>query len=139
MHHYKPKYFDLKELVDSMSFAAIASQYQLWMQFDERILRAADILREEYGEATINNWAYGGDKEWRGFRTPRCNQGSRFSSHRYGRALDIVFKKIDAGSVRIDIANDEKHPVRKYITAMENAGTWLHIDCRNTDGKFEVF
>ena len=124
---YTPKHFAVHELVPQ-------DVYNKWgdkslMFLDDRILMNADTLRDRYGRITINNWYWGGDRQWSGLRTEGCSYGSQYSQHRFGRALDHVFIEVTAEEVRQDVLkNPDLFP---FITSMELNTSWAHFDCRN--------
>ena len=126
---YIPKYFTLKEFLPQNFYEKNKHKGQnLWFLFDERILQAADALREEYGKMVANTWAYGGTHHYRGWRPLNCKVGAEFSQHKYGRALDLVPVFAEVDHIRDDIASRE---IGAAITCIEEDVSWLHIDCRN--------
>jgi hypothetical protein len=127
-----------------MVYAKYQSRGDQWMinvLFDERLLRVADILREEYGPMTINDWAWGGTNQFRGFRSGGCNIGADLSQHRFGRGLDLIPKDIRAGKIREDIIDDQMGESYKDVGGLEMGITWLHIDtrARNEEGEINLF
>lgn len=126
---YKPKYFQLEELIDPVTFKDYGQQ--AWEFLDDRLLVTIDLLREAFGPAIINNWNTGGKFQWSGLRTPRCTEGARMSQHRFGRAVDMKFTNISAEEVRTAIKSDPVWKAR--INCIENNVAWLHVDFRNCD------
>ena len=134
---YKPKYFDLRELVSSRVWTAMGAG--CLRIFDPRLLETLDLLRERWGVMYINNWMWGGHQELRGLRHLRLDYAklnaqniySHFSMHNYGRAIDATFKSVSAEGVRRHIvANQRDYPA---IRGIEDGVSWLHIDTRNSD------
>jgi hypothetical protein len=124
---YIPKYFATHELVPQETFERWGERSLMFM--DSRILENADKLRERYGSITINNWFWGGDRQWSGLRTESTPYGSQYSQHRFGRALDHIFADVTAEEVRQDIL---QHPEQfSLVTSIELNTGWLHADCRN--------
>ncbi len=81
---YTPKYFSPQELMPPELNA------NLWIYvFDPNILRLADIFRERFGTTIINNYAFGGATKYAGFREFNYPGGSKYSQHKFGRALDL--------------------------------------------------
>lgn len=122
---YIPKYFTVAEcfpphIVRLWGTAA-------WSVYDERILRTADLLRQEFGPMACNT----GGMTQCGFRT-NSPAGSR-SQHQYGRALDLHPRLITAEEVRGFIIESQWEPWSEHITFLETDISWLHIDCRNWD------
>ncbi len=95
-----------------------------------------DLLRNKYGSMTVNNWSYGGNREWSGLRTPDSPYFSKYSQHTYGRAADVIFKHVVAEQVRQDILQNPAHPTFELINSFEEATSWLHVDCRNVERIF---
>lgn len=129
---YKCEHFKIHELVPPQVYQDRGEK--AWELFDERILMAIDDLRDSYGSITINNYMYGGDREWSGLRTPDSPWYSPYSQHTFGRAVDCLFKDADVEEVRKAILADDQIPYLPDITAVELDTSWLHIDCRNTEG-----
>ena len=132
------KHFRIEELVPPKVFEDRG--LLAWELMDERIIEAADWLRDEFGPATINDWFWGGNRTESGLRTPDCTFYRPYSQHTFGRALDIIFKDADADDVRAWMTtdfSDERHgnPAEwMEVTGIEDGISWVHIDCRNFDG-----
>ena len=129
IEHYTPKYFKAHEFVPPSVYSDRGEKsFQL---IDARILITADTLREHWGPMTINNWYWDGDRLWSGLRTPESPYYSPYSQHTFGRALDGIFRKVNAEIVREDILkNPDKYP---FITFLETDISWVHADCRNIE------
>ena len=128
---YKCRHFKIHELVPPQVYQDRGEK--AWELIDDRILRTIDELRERYGSITINNYMFGGDREWSGLRTQNSPWFSPYSQHTFGRAVDCLFKDADVDKVRQDILDLPHSEVSCYVTAVELDTSWLHIDCRNTD------
>lgn len=127
---YTTKWFKIQELVSPQAYKDRGDK--AWQLLDDRMLMTIDRLREKYGSMTINNWSYGGDREWSGLRTPDSPYYSKYSQHSFGKAFDIIFKHVTAEQVRQDIlANPDKFEF-EYINSLELGVSWLHIDSRNS-------
>ena len=133
---YKPKYFQLYELLPEAYWLKRTDLHRLWWLFDERVLWTLDRLRELYGKCWVNNWYWGGTNEFGGWRPTDCNVGAEWSQHKFGRAADPKFESVTAQQIRDDIMEAFKNrdwwrgPYR-YITCIEHDVPWLHFDCRN--------
>ena len=125
---YTPKYFTLEELWPP-------GFDMNWLVFDERILKAADMLREEYGPMICNDWKWGGKNKFRGWRPPYTDVGAAYSQHKFGRALDLVPVNCTAKEVTDIIRLTPDFHKLKYITCVEVGKPWVHIDCRNWDAR----
>lgn len=98
---------------------------------DSRIVETADTLKEYFpkGTITINNWLWGGARNWSGLRTPGSPYYRPYSQHSFGRAIDALFSDYDIAEIRKFIRdNPDKFP---YINFIEMNVSWLHADCRN--------
>lgn len=98
---YKAKYFSIRELVHP-SFLG-TSEDILWRLFDDRLLKYADKIREKYGACTVNA---NGLTDC-GLRKMDSVTGAKFSSHKFGRALDIHIRSIELAAAEI------KDPVKR--------------------------
>jgi hypothetical protein len=124
---YIPKYFKIQELVPPKVYEALG--VYAWGLIDNRVLFTIDQLRRRYGPVIINTWHQGGDRKCSGLRTLECNIGAEFSQHKFGRAVDCLFRDVDAERVRQDILKNPND--FKEITSIELGTSWLHFDVRN--------
>lgn len=138
---FKPKYFNIKELVNPTLLKQIGEQIA-WTIFDENVLKAADLLREKYGPITINA---NGLTDC-GLRDPQSSTGAKYSMHKIGRALDGHIVSIEKAAANIKDANERKkykikeyNRVRKELLKdpkfdkinFEDNINWLHFDTGN--------
>lgn len=130
---FKCKYFEIHELVPKHIYESRGER--AWELLDERALRTLDLLRDRFGPVTVNNYAFGGSREWSGLRTAQSPYYSETSQHSFGRAFDCLFRNVQAEAVRAYIL---RHRDDFYITGLELNVAWLHFDCRNAD-KIKVF
>ena len=130
---YKTKHFKLYELLPRGFYEAHRHEEdRLWFMFDARMLWTADRLWDLYGPTVIaNDWKWGGNNQYRGWRPWDCEVGADLSQHKFGRALDQKFRHAAAEEVRRDIKNDPWKSEFRYITALEDGVSWLHWDVRN--------
>ena len=126
---YIPKYFEIHELVPPQVFHERGEL--AWELMDDRLLEQLDMLRTRYGSMTINNWYWGGPREWSGLRTPDSPFYGKYSQHTFGRAADCLFHKFTAEEVRKDLLADPQDISFNFITSVELGTSWLHIDVRN--------
>ena len=130
----KSKYFKIKELVCPILLKNI-SENILWMMFDDRLLRCADLIKEKYGAITIN----AGDLVDCGLRDINSKTGARYSAHKLGRALDLHIDSIEKKKLSKEEKIKEYNIVRKELLederfnclSFENNISWLHIDTYN--------
>lgn len=133
---YQPKHFGIYELMPPELVDSVAEK-TLWMLLDERILIAADALRDRYGPMHVNDWKWGGSIRYRGFRPRDYTKCSQFSQHFFGRALDMIPQDISAEEIRQDLRDNFQVGLNlydgiNYIRRIENNVSWLHIDNANT-------
>lgn len=130
---YRPNFFNLRELVDPAIYAARGNN--CWQLLDPDILRAADWLRGIFGPITVNNSYAGGRYSESGLRRWDTTVGSRYSQHKFGRALDLKFRTpVTPQQVYAHILANQADARANGITTVEDINftpTWLHIDCRN--------
>jgi hypothetical protein len=128
---YRPKYFALNELVPPDVIQARGEQ--AWQLMDERILRGADWLREKFGPCVINGKFGGKGFTESGLRNPLTTTGARWSQHKFGRAVDMKFLKVNVKEVYDYILANQPEARANGITTVENINatpSWLHADCR---------
>lgn len=128
-----PEFFELYELLPQAFYETHYPVFgdRLWNMFDHRILETADNLRRLYGPMRVNTWRWGGEHQWRGWRPSDCDVGAILSQHKYGRALDLEPVSEGVNQIRMEILEDLHPYCFRFITAVEEAVPWLHIDCRN--------
>lgn len=131
---YKCKHFIIEELVSPQAYKDRGEK--AWQLLDDRLLMTLDLLRERYGKMTVNNWKWGGNREWSGLRTADSPYFSKYSQHSFGKAADIIFNDITAEEVRQDILDNPDDPTFKFINSIELGVSWVHLDCRNCDRIF---
>jgi hypothetical protein len=129
---YRPKHFQLHEVVYPGAIQARGEQ--AWQLMDDRILRGADWLREKFGPCVINGKFNGKAFTESGLRDPFTATGTKFSQHKFGRALDLKFLKVSVKEVYDYILANQPEARENGITTVESildtSGKWLHIDCR---------
>lgn len=125
------RHFRTEEFVPPDVFHALGARSLLVM--DRRILKTVTALRENLDRpVTINNWVFGGNIRWAGFRNSKCTTGAFYSQHKFGRAVDCRVEKMTPDEVRRYILNNRSH--FPYVTAMEDGVPWVHLDCRALEG-----
>jgi len=135
--------FVSKSLYKKEGECAIDHVHPLIIAFAQEI---KDDLSDHYKQDVkikINDWKWGGGRNYSGYREPECTVGGRRSQHRYGRGLDFIayYKNkhttiwIDADEVREYILNHQEK-YRQFITRMESgldAPTWTHVDRKESN------
>lgn len=113
-----------------------------WRFLNVPLLKLIDHLQQVFGTATINNWKWGGGRNYSGFRPPDCEVGAGMSAHKRGCAFDIIFKHISAEDVRDYIRRNAS-----YLCTLIGVGciviestingepiSWLHVAVENMEG-----
>lgn len=125
---YQCIHFKIEELVPPEIFKKYGNS--AWEFLDTRILLSIDAIREYVDKpCIINDWKWGGNKKYGGYRPPDCTVGAENSQHRHGRACDLHFKDVDINNLRLKII--EKNRMFPFVIAIEDDVRWLHVDCRN--------
>lgn len=132
---YRPKYFTIKELVNPDLLKKIGEE-TAWKMFDDRLLKAADQIREKYGTIVVNTSTLHDC----GLRDPQSTTGAKYSMHKIGRALDLHIvsiekkwpgnktgKTADYNRVREQLMMDSRFDCLSF----EHNIHWLHIDTGN--------
>ena len=135
------KYFKLHELIDKNTFINLGDDG--WNLVNYKLIETLDTLKEIFnkGTITINNYKWGGNREWSGLRTKESKYYSKTSMHSLSddgigtdltfKAIDCVFSDYSAEEVREYILNNSsKFP---YITRLEDNVSWLHFDIKVTN------
>lgn len=138
---YYPKYFTVQEFVYPKIYSVFGARSIEFM--DPDILIVADAIREFFARPVyINDWQFSGQNTMRGLRPFTASVGSKFSMHKYGRAIDFVVQGIPAEHVRAEIIEQLRKKVEPFtlIQRMEVFTSWTHIDTkRSLDRKFTFF
>lgn len=142
MGRYKPKYFELYELLPpelyKVDYYESESARELGYELmDEKLLITIDIIRGEIVKAPLicNTWYINGSRRNSGLRTHNCTIGATNSQHKLGKAVDLVCYKYTAEQMRQMIIDNQHllpYPIR--IEVGDNI-SWLHIDVKDMDYK----
>ena len=134
---YTPKHFQPYELVPKFVYESEEDKGEILGLFDENALRCLDLVREWAGVGlTVNNWYWGGTRQYSGFRPKDCKVGATNSAHKTGKnrkacAFDIISPKITTKQLWALIdKNADKLPCKIRIerTSGGKPIAWLHID-----------
>lgn len=130
MRSYRPKHFDLRELVTPEIHAARGET--AWQLLDPRALVALDKLREKFGPLTVNNWHIGGSYKESGLRSSFTATGAVWSQHKFGRAFDCKFKDTTPKAV-FDylLEHADEFPEITVVEDIAATPSWMHVDVRN--------
>lgn len=132
------KHFSIEELVRPETYHKYGQR--AWQFLDANLLLAIDLLRDEFGACTINDWKWGGNFVNSGLRAFDYGGLENHSLHKMGKAADLKFKNY---SVEYVIERILAQPDKYFMIKGIELGTdgWVHIDVRNVDtrGKFFTF
>lgn len=142
----KESNFNIKEFVPRRVYEYFGNK-SIWF-LDEDLIQLTQFMRVYFGESMrINDWHYGGNFQYRGFRPDpfyykKQESGlyedirkGKYSQHRYGRAIDCNFKKMTPDEARKEILDNQEMWLDCGLTVIEDGAfspTWLHFDIRNT-------
>lgn len=115
----------------------IISIAEFYKVFFKNYFKADNVL------VTVNNYMFGGQLQYRGYRPPSCTIGAGESQHRFGSAFDCSLTIIKGNQrstpsyadVQAALIYNEKEIIKAGITTIEDTTytpTWLHTDIRNT-------
>ncbi|WP_290925120.1 peptidase M15 [Halodesulfovibrio sp.] len=127
---YRTDRFALYELLPKYEYSVL-SEATGWGLFDPRMLWTLDRLQERFGTAIMNDWYWGGSNQFRGWRPFACPVGAEWSTHKFGRAGDIMFKHCAAEEVRAHVLANPEDGAYQFITCIEMKVDWFHFDTRN--------
>ena len=134
------KHFQLQELVSKETFDAMGED--AWHLFSAEALIALDDLRDFFGlPITVNDWAEGGEFQWRGYRTPEkaTALGSPNSRHRFGDAFDCDIRGVTADHARAMIIAAKNNPYLIRIQRLEEGVNWVHFDLMPVAKRIHLF
>ena len=126
-----PDKFAIHELVPKALYEKYGDKAILCL--DPSIVIFIAYERERWGvPLTINNYAFGGRREWSTLRTPDSPWYNPLSQHSFARALDTVSKYMTAQEMRDDIKSDPwlLDILDADSITIEEDVDWLHIDFR---------
>lgn len=134
---YTCTHFDIRELVDQDTYLTWGEK--AWMFLRPEALMALDGIREYFNKVTIvNNWTFGREMQYRGFRPPSCTIGATLSQHRFGNAFDLDVEGVSGDEVRQAIIANKDDPRFIHITTLETGVTYVHFDCRNIPDRIRL-
>jgi len=99
---------------------------------DPRLVPLMELIRSTFDNPVYcNNWYWGGNMMYRGFRPWTTPFGVPYSQHKFGRAMDFNVKDITPDEVRSYILNHQSMFMNAGLTRIEDgrdATTWVHVD-----------
>lgn len=135
------KHFKTQELVDEYTFKTFG-EHSLEF-FNPKALEALDNLWEflnriQKCSVVVNNWMWGGELQWRGFRTleKAIQLKAPKSEHRFepgihlANAFDCSMSSFTAQEVRELVQEHKNDPLLENITRIESLVSWFHFDLK---------
>lgn len=108
------------------------------------IVRFVQWVKDYVGgkTVTINDWYWGGQRRYSGYRPPNCRAGAKESSHKRALGVDFIVAGYTGDELRQVIRDNFDFLHREFgLTGIE-LGTepWCHADFRwtNSDKIFEI-
>jgi len=128
----KSKYFKIHEIVPKNIYDKYGEK--AWRFVPARLIRMIDSFKETFpdGTITINNYIWGGNRYWSGWRTPESTYYSTTSMHASCRAVDMLFSDYTADEVRKRVIAEQNGAFRE-VKGLELGTSWVHADVRNED------
>lgn len=109
-----------------------SSETFLMKLIDPRIVQILEKLRVEMNAPIyVNNWYWGGNSMYRGFRPQSTSVGAKYSQHKMGRAVDFHVGRHTITEVHEYILSREPEFLDLGLTRLEDvrdAPTWVHLD-----------
>jgi len=128
----KAKHFGIKELVSRACYEKVGES--AWQFFDGKAIDTLDWFREKIGlPITVNDWAWGGQYQHRGFRWDDCAIGASKSAHKEGKAFDFSVKGMTDNEVKDWIEENESELPYRIRIEEEDTNAKVHFDTRRLD------
>lgn len=135
------KNFSLQEWIDRETFKVFGGKAIRLL--DMRIVHLYQSIRDDLGKPiTINDWHYGGNRQFSGFRPwlwPYHNKSLGLlsekelsainftSQHKFGRAGDALFMGEDIEEIR-EYVIENRESLFPTLMRVEMGVSWLHLD-----------
>jgi hypothetical protein len=103
----------------------------------EKLPTIAQGVRDYFDKSvTINDWKWGGNYNYSGFRPSNCGVGATNSAHKRGMAIDVKIKGIDSLEVQENVKKSFDYFNSLGITSMEEGTVgWTHLSMEWTTEK----
>lgn len=134
------KDFYIQEFVPKETYEEFGDSSIRFIDF--QLINIAQFLRDWYDmQIIINDWVYGGEYNYSGFRPDGCPVGAKFSAHKRGMAIDPKFPDLQTtknvytaitGSTRTKFYKELR---RLGLTGIESneltKDKWAHLTTEN--------
>jgi len=144
--------FDIREFVPKSIWDRFGKS-STWF-IDEKTVKVAEFYKDFFSRyfknqrgtelkaviIKVNDWQWGGSRQYSGFRPPDCTVGASLSQHRFGAAFDceiiLVFhdgrrEEVDYKEIHKIIQDYESTFIEAGVSRIEDvkiAKGWLHTD-----------
>ena len=125
----KSRYFDIRELVPKSVYEKLGGS--AWELLDRKAIDTLDFIKEKTGlPVIVNNWKWGGEDQYRGYREKDCPIGAKWSAHKDGKAFDVTVKGWTDEQFEAWLKEHESELPYPIRIEQENTNTKVHIDTR---------
>lgn len=127
-------HFTIQELVPEREYQDLGMNCR-WL-LDPVAVHVLKLMRQVYGPLTVNDWSFGGDFQYSGYRPPDCSVGAHYSQHKFGRAFDVKSEQYTPDQIREGIMANQELWLDAGLTTLESgkiATSWVHFDTRPTN------
>lgn len=125
----KSRYFDIRELVSKSVYEKLGES--AWELLDRKAIDTLDFIKEKSGlPVIVNNWKWGGQDQYRGYREKDCPIGAKYSAHKDGKAFDVTVKGWTDEQFEKWLQEHESELPYNIRVEEENTNSKVHIDTR---------
>ena len=125
----KSRFFDIRELVPKSVYEKLGES--AWELLDRQAIDTLDFIKEKSGKTVIvNNWKWGGEDQYRGYRDRDCPIGAKYSAHKDGKAFDVTVKGWTDEQFEEWLKDHESELPYNIRIEQENTNSKVHIDTR---------
>lgn len=131
------KNFFLDEYFPKETYYSMSKEEMLKL-IDPKVIEINQLLRNIYGPAILNTWWYPDvpdPREYAGWRPKDCIVGAKKSTHKDGKASDLIFATVSAEEVRKSIKDQGITFFNMGIRRIENDVLWFHWDLKSAAGQ----
>lgn len=125
----KSRYFDIRELVPKDVYEKLGES--AWELLDRKAIDTLDFIRENVGlPVIVNDWKWGGQNQYRGYRPKDCTIGAKYSAHKDGAAFDITVKGWTDEQLKKWLSDNEQKLPYNIRVEIEDTNSKVHFDTR---------
>lgn len=104
--------------------------YIIYNAISPKLICLVQFIRKDINKpVTVNNWRFGGDYHYSGYREAGCAVGSIYSRHRLGLCADLKVRGVDAPELQQYLKDHyyDKFKEQGLTGIEEETPTWTHI------------